>query len=192
VASAFLVTIFSLAEAGFGQQPATGKPMTPSIPFLGRSYHLASFNQKSNAMWEFTSSNESVNQWTTLLTVVDRPDARTRPDLDHLAEGIMDTYKANHGRVVMAKTMVDASGTPFNYMVVGFDQPADHRYELDFVKAAMGPKNAYTVVYGVRVTDAKDYVSKAKAYLDDHSSEIGHELEKMAAPATGTLPRKVF
>jgi len=42
-------------------------------------------------MWEFAAPNETVANWTTLLTIVDRPDARTRPDLDRLAQGILDT-----------------------------------------------------------------------------------------------------
>ena len=48
------------------------------------------------------------------------------------------------------------------------------------------------VIYGARVTDAKDYVGKAKAFLSARSGEIGMELEKMAAPAVGALPRRQF
>ena len=81
----------------------------------------------------------------------------------------------------MAKTMVDASGSPYNYAVAAFDLPAEHRFELNFVKAALGPKNAYIAIYGV-----------AKAYLNEHSSEVGLELEKATLPATSTLPRKEF
>ncbi|MBI2686632.1 MAG: hypothetical protein HYX27_09975 [Acidobacteria bacterium] len=165
---------------------------TPTVTFLGQPYRLASFNQKTNAMWEFTSANETVDNWSTLLTVVDRPDARTRPDLDRLAQGVMDTYKSRGGRILMAKTMVDASGTPYNYMVAAFDQPAQRRFELNFVKAAMGAKNAYMAIYGVRVADQKDYAGKAKAYLNERSGEIGKELEKAVLPAVGTLPRKEF
>ena len=75
---------------------------------------------------------------------------------------------------------------------VAFDEPGKRRYELNFVKAAMGAKNAYMVIYGARVTDAKDYVGKAKAFLPARSGEIGMELEKMAAPAVGALPRREF
>jgi hypothetical protein len=163
-----------------------------AMTFLGRGYRLGSFNQKANPMWEFVSVNETADNWTTLLTLIDRPDARTRSDLDRLAQGVMDNYKAHGGRVLMARTMVDASGTPFNYMVVAFDQPAQHRFELNFVKAALGPKNAYMVVYGVRVADAKDYVAKAKAFLNEHSSVIGKELEKATLPSMAALPRREF
>jgi hypothetical protein len=163
-------------------------PMT----FQGRAYQLGSFSQKTNAMWEFVSAPETVSNWTTLLTVVDRPDAKTPAELDRLAQGILDTYKSRGGKVVMARTMQDASGKPFNYMVVAFDEPGRKRYELNFVKAGLGAKNAYMLIYGARVTDAKDYVGKAKAFLSARSGEIGMELERMAAPAVGALPRREF
>lgn len=163
-----------------------------TVSFLGQTYQLASFNQKANPMWEFVRTPENVNNWTTLLTIVDRPEARTRQDLDRLSQGILDTYKSSGGRVLMAKTMADAAGTPYNYMVVAFDQPAQHRFELNFVKAVLGPKNAYMVIYGVRVADPRDYVTKSKTFLNEHSSEIGKALEKTQVPAPATLPRKEF
>jgi len=172
--------------------PANTKLLASSIVFLGRTYRLASFNQKSNPMWEFVSANETVNNWTTLLTIIDRPDAQTRPDLDRLSQGILDNYKSHHGKILVAKTVADASGTPFNYLAAAFDEPADHRFELNFVKIALGPNNAYLVMYGVRVSDPHDYVGKARTYLDRHSPEIGLELEKATLPAIGTLPRKEF
>ena len=52
----------------------------------------------------------------------------------------------------------------------------------------MGAKNAHMVIYGARVTDAKDYVGKAKAFLSARSGEIGMVLEKMAAPAILEMP----
>ncbi len=104
----------------------------------------------------------------------------------------MDNYKSHGGHILMAKTMVDASGTAYNYTVVAFDQAAEHRFELSFVKAALGPKNAYIVVYGVHIGDPHDYTAKAKAYLNEHSDEVGRELEKVRLPALGTLPRKEF
>jgi hypothetical protein len=162
------------------------------ITFLGRPYHLGSFNQKDHAMWEFSSANETVNNWTTLVTVIDRTDARSRSELDRLAQGVMDNYKSHGGRILMARTMTDSNGTPYNYIVAAFEQPADHRFELNFVKAALGPQNAYMVIYGVRITDPHDYTSKAKAYLDTHSSEVGKELEGLKLPALSTLPRKEF
>lgn len=162
------------------------------VNFFGRPYRLASYNQKANAMWEFTAPNETVTNWTTLFTIVDRPDARTPPDLDRLAQGILDAYKAKGGKVLLAKTMKDSTGKPYNYIVVGFDQPAQKRFELNFVKAALGPKNAYMAIYGVRVTDPKDYVAKAKAFLNERSTEIGKELENKKVPALETLPRREF
>lgn len=162
---------------------------TPTVTFMGKPYRLASFNQKASPMWEFTVPNETVDNWNTLLTIVDRPEARSRPDLDRLAQGVLDAYKSRGGRVLMAKTMLDSTGTPFNYMVAAFDQPAQHRFELNFVKAAMGGKNAYIAIYGVRVTDSKDYVGKAKAFLNEQSGRIGQELERAVLPPAGTLPR---
>lgn len=71
-------------------------------------------------------------------------------------------------------------------------QGALDTYKTRGAKVAMGAKNAYLVIYGARVTDAKDYVGKAKAFLSARSGEIGMELEKMAAPAVGALPRREF
>jgi hypothetical protein len=68
-------------------------------------------------------------------------------------------------------------------MVVAFEQPAQKRYELNFVKAAMGVKNAYMAIYGVRVQDAK-------TFLNEHSAEIGKALEKAQLPPVAALPRK--
>lgn len=163
----------------------------PLIPFLGQDYRLASFNQKANAMWEFTPSGESIENWTRLLTLVDRPDAKTRPDLDRLAQGILDTYKARGGKVLMARTM-SANGVPFNYIIVAFEQPAQKRFELNFVKIALAEKNAVIAVYGVRVQDAKDYTGKAKAFLSEHSAEIGKALEQASFPSIASLPRRTF
>lgn len=153
------------------------------VQFLGKPYRLAAFSHKVNPLWEFTAPNETVENWSTLLTIVDRPDAKTRPDLDRLAQGIMDTYKSNGGRVLMAKTFAGADGVPYNYMVVAFEQPAQKRYELNFVKAAMGAKNAYMAIYGVRVQDAK-------TFLNEHSAEIGKALERAQLPPVAALPRK--
>jgi hypothetical protein len=169
-----------------------GKSVEQPIRFQSRTYHLGSFNQKSHPMWEFVSAPETVDNWTTLLTLIDRTDATTRPDLDRLAQGVTDEYKSHGGKMLMAKTMVDASGTPYNYAVVAFDEPAKHRFELNFVKFGMGPKNAYTLVYGVRITDPKDYVGKAKTYLNENSEAIGRELANMPLPLIDSLPRKEF
>lgn len=162
-----------------------------SISFLGRDYRLASHNQKASAMWEFTTGNETVNNWTTLLTVLDRPEAKTRPDLDRLAQGIMDTYKAKGGVVMMARTMTSKDG-PFNYMIVAFPQPAQKRFELNFVKIALAKTNAVIAVYGVRIEDASKDASKAKAFLSANSQAIGQALEQANLPSTATLPRREF
>ncbi len=143
-------------------------------------------------MWEFAAANESIDNWTTLLTVIDRPDAKTRPELDRPAQGIMEMYTSRGGKLMMAKTMADSSGKPYNYLVAAFDQPAQHRFELNFVKAALGPKNASMAIYGVRVSDPRDYAAKSKSFLNENSSRIGKELETALLPAPATLPRKVF
>ena len=163
----------------------------PSINFLARPYRLGSYNQKTNPMWEFVSAGETVETWTTLLTLIDRPDAHSLPELDRLAEGLKNTYQSNGAKILMAKTMADASGTKYNYLVVAFDEAAKHRYELNFIKISLGPKNAYVAVYGARISDPKDYVSKAKAYLNEHSGEVGKALE-ILHPDLSTLPRKPF
>jgi hypothetical protein len=165
---------------------------TPSIRFQGQEYKLGSFSNKKNPMWEFVSGNESVDNWTTLLTIVDRPDARTRPDLDRLAEGIMSTYKSGGARILLAKTMQDSSGTPFNYLVASFDEPAKNRIELNFVKCVLGEQNAAIAIYGVRIADPQDYISQAKQFLDQHSSEVGRAIEQFAIPDLGRLPRREF
>ena len=163
-----------------------------SLSFLGHAYRLGSYNQKSKPMWEFVRTPETIDNWTTLLTLIDRPDATTRPELDRLAQGVMESYTSRMGKVLMAKTMTDAAGKPYNYLVAAFDQPSRRQFELNFVKAALGPKNAYIVIYGVRVSDPKDYVALSKKFLNEHSGEIGKELETMRLPEPSALPRKEF
>ena len=80
------------------------------VTFQGRSYRLGSFNQKANAMWEFVSAPETVNNWTTLLTIVDRSDARTVADMNRLAQGVLDTDMDRGAKVLLARTMKDAAG----------------------------------------------------------------------------------
>jgi hypothetical protein len=162
-----------------------------SISFLGKDYKLASHNQKAAPMWEFTTGKEGVDNWSTLFTILERPDAKTRPDLDRLAQGILDTYKAQNGKVLMAKTM-SANGVPFNYIIVAFPQPAQKRFELNFVKIALAQNNAVVAVYGVRIDDPTNDAAKAKAFLSANSEAIGKALEQAALPATSTLPRREF
>lgn len=48
------------------------------------------------------------------------------------------------------------------------------------------------MVYGVRITDPKDYTGQAKIYLDQHSSEAGQAVGNFVPPDLATLPRKEF
>jgi hypothetical protein len=143
-------------------------------------------------MWEFVAAGEDINAWTTLMTIIDRPDAHTRGELDRVAEGIKQVYESHGGKILMAKTMVDSTGAPYDYMLAAFDEPAQHRYEMNFVKVAQGPKNVYTVIYGARISDPTDYVSKAKRFLSTQSGPVGDALEKAVLPDIGKLPRTVF
>ena len=187
------IVLALVGTGGFAVLLAAGQGRTagPTAEFLDRTYHLGSFSQKNNAMWEFVTGKETVDNWTSLLTVIDRPDARTRVELDRLSEGIMSTYKSRNGQILMAKTMAGKSGEVYNYLVVAFDESAKHRYELSFAKIALSKTNAYVVVYGVRIGDP-DYLAKAKTYLTQHSGEIGRALENAVLPEIRTLPRKEF
>lgn len=159
----------------------------PPLTFLSKQYTLGSFNQKVQPTWEYVTGGETVANWTTLITLIDRPDAKTAPDLDRLAEGVLQTYKSNGGRILLAKTMKDKAGVPFDYMVAAFEEPAKNRFELNFVKFKMGAKNAYILVYGARID--KD---KGKDFLNQHSEEIGRAVENAVLPDLSTLPRKEF
>jgi hypothetical protein len=92
----------------------------------------------------------------------------------------------------MAKTMQGGAGAPFNYMLMAFEESAKHRFEFNFVKVALAAKNAYVVVYGVRISDPQDYTGNAKIYLDQHSGEVGHALANVVLTDIGTLPHKEF
>ena len=159
------------------------KPQS-SLQFQSRTYTLGSFNQKQNPMWEFVAPNETVNNWKTLLTLVDRADARSREDLDRLATGLMSTYQANNGRILLTKTLQDNSGAAYNYMVAAFPQ-ANNTHELNFVKMALAGNKAYVAIYGVRTADAK-------AFLSQNSSEIGRALNELKVPDLDSLPRRPF
>lgn len=163
-----------------------------AITFMGRPYQLASFNKKRNATWEFVPEGEHIDDWKTLVTVIDRPDAHDRSELDRLAEGIMSTYKANAGQILMAKTMQQASGEPFNYMVVAFEQPAEKRFEINFVKAALNSTNAVIMIYATRISDAQDSLGKGREFLNHHSSDIGRALGEAPLPDISKWPRKEF
>jgi len=175
-------------------RPADAKEGAMStLTFMGKTYDLASHNETNNhPMWEFTTGSEPIDRWTTLFTLIDRPEAHTREDLDRLSQGVMEFYKTQGGQVLLAKTLQNSSGVPFNYMVAAFEQPNLHMFEVNFVKMVLGPKNAYTAIYGVRVTDPNDYAAKTKRFLDVHSTEIGHALGEAALPDLSTLPRHEF
>ena len=164
----------------------------PAITLLGRPYQLGSYNQKEHPMWEFITTGESIDNWKSLVTIIDRPDAHTRPELDRLAEGVMQNYRSHGAKILLAKTMVDRAGTPYNYLSAAFDEPAKNRYEFDFVKIALTPKNAYVAIYGVRISDPANYLAKAKAFLDRHSGESGAAISDIVLPDIGKLPRKEF
>jgi hypothetical protein len=164
----------------------------PAIAFMSKKYRLGSYNEKKNPTWEFITADENVDDWSTLLTIIDRPDAHTHQELDGLAEGIMSTYKSHGGQVLLARTMQGNSGAVFNYIMVGFEEPAKHRFELNFVKVALGEKNAVVVVYGVRITDPQNYSAKARQYLNENSGDVGYAVGQLALPDIGTLPRKTF
>ena len=184
-----------LVAAGQGadtaQNTSKEKTVAPAMEFLERTYHLGSFNQKTNPMWEFVTGNETVGNWTSLVTIVERTDAGSRQDLDRLAQGVVESYKSRNGQILMARTMVGKSGEVFNYVAVAFEDVVQHRFELSFTKVALGHNNAYVLVYGVRIGDP-DYLQKAKAFLNQHSAEIGIELEKAMMPDFAKLPRREF
>lgn len=160
-----------------------------AVQFLSQRYRLGSYQQKHQPMWEFVREPETVDNWSTLLTIVERPDAHTRPELDRLSEGLMSTYQSNNGRILLAKTMQDETGQPFNYMVAAFEQPKEQRLELNFVRMSLTQRgSAAVVVYGVRISDRE----KAKQFLDQNSSGIGRALSTLELPDLAKLPRRVF
>ena len=191
---------------GFQSQPPTrlsGPPRREWSPklspqpesnllLLGKIYQLGSFHQNPNPVWEFVIRGETVNQWTTILTMIDRPDAHTRSELDRVSERVMANYKSHGGQILVSKTMQNASGEPYNYLAVAFEEPGQRRYEVDFVKAALGAKNVTVIVYGVRIGGAADYQTKAKQFLTRESEGIGRALANATLPDLNTLPRRVF
>ena len=104
----------------------------------------------------------------------------------------MAVYKSSGGQILAARTMRENSGASFNYMVAAFEQPDKHQYELNFVKMALEAKSAVVMIYGVRVSDPRDYRSKAKDFLDRNSGEIGRALGGMPLPDISKLPRREF
>jgi hypothetical protein len=170
---------------------ADAKDERTSLTFLNRTYTLASHSRKTRPTWEFTTGGESIDQWTTLVTLIDRPEVKTLEQVDRLAAGTSAFYREHGAKVLSERTFRDAAGKLFDYLVVAFDEKEEQRYELDFVKIALGKKNAYEVIYGVRITDP-DYLAKAKQFLDEHSIEVGVAVGEGHFPETSSLPRKEF
>jgi hypothetical protein len=56
----------------------------------------------------------------------------------------------------------------------------------------LGPSHAGVAVYGVRITDPRDYRAKARAFLDANSGEIGRALAGLKIPNLTALPRREF
>jgi hypothetical protein len=123
---------------------------------------------------------------------MDRTDAKTVPEMDRLAEGLLATYKKAGAVVLAAKTLKNQGGVSFNYLLVAFDEPAKQRYELNFVKVGMGPKNAHIMIIGLRVGDPKDYKARTKDFLEKRSGEVGQALGEFAVGDLSGLPRRVF
>src|ERR1700722_19063334 len=96
--------------------------MQPTLSFMQHPYQLGSYNQNSHPMWEFVPNGETVDNWSRLVTVIDRPDVHTLPELDRLAEGIMSTYKNGGGKILLAKSMRGQDGATFNYMLAAFEE----------------------------------------------------------------------
>jgi len=116
----FLVAVFAGLVNTAAAQP-------PTVSMMARTYRLGSYNQKSHPTWEFITGRETVDNWTTLVTLIDRPDAHSREELDRLGEGVMSNYKSHGGQILSAKTMRDKSGAAYNYLVAAFEEPAKRR-----------------------------------------------------------------
>ena len=179
---------FAMVSSALGDRT----PAVPSVSFMEHTYRLVSFNQKTQPTWEFTSNHETAADWTTKFTIIDRSDLHTSADLESISAGMKSDAESRGGKVLVSTSMRDDNGKMFPYTVIGFDQPAQHRFELDFVKAAIGSKNAYVAVYCVRITDEKDYVNKTKMYLHTHSSAVGTALSAATLPDIAKLPRTEF
>jgi hypothetical protein len=58
---------------------------------------------------------------------------------------------------------------------------------------SIGPKNGIVSIYGVRITDPKDYQAKTKQFLSANSGPIGVALSNGATtPDLAKLPRREF
>src|SRR5260370_41257951 len=104
------------------------RPVAPTITLLARTYQLGSFNQKNQATWEFITAGERIDNWTTLVTIIDRPDAHTRQELDRLAEGIMSNYKSHGGHNLLAKTLSDQTAAALHNTVAALAEQSKDRH----------------------------------------------------------------
>src|SRR4051812_8994168 len=93
----------------------------------------------------------------------------------------MASYKSHGRRILATKTMRQDSGAVF-YMEAAFEEPGKLRFELNFVRVAPGPKNAVVVIYGRPHHRPRDYRSRAMAFLDQNSGEVGRALGNVVLP----------
>jgi hypothetical protein len=182
-----------LAVAGIVSSISVWAMSPPTLTFMSKTYQLASFSHMNRPMWEFASPPETVDNWTSMVTLVECPGTHTNADVDKVAEGLVSIYRENHAQILMSKTMTGKSGKPYDYLVAAFEEPTKHRFEIDFVRVAlMEDHQAWCLIYGKRIADAEDYLAKSKVYLNQHSSEVGQALEAMSLPSKDNFPRKEF
>ncbi|HTP87099.1 MAG TPA: hypothetical protein VMJ34_09125 [Bryobacteraceae bacterium] len=167
---------------------AWAKSGPPAVHFMGKTYRLASFHAKDQATWQFYLEGETADNWTTMFTIVDRPEAQSGKEIDKLADDVKADYAAHGGKVFVTQKNQDVNGD-YTYVVVGYDSPAKQTYELQFVKIGKKFRNGYVASYGVRITDPKDYAAKTKAFLHGQSIEIAKALAEVSLPDIGKLPR---
>lgn len=167
-------------------------PAGPEVKMLNRIYRLAYYGKSNYEMWEFTSGAETVDNWTTLVTILNYPEATSLQRMDQLSEGLIKVYKSSGGQVLKAKSQQDAFGGVCNTIIVAFDEADAKRYELCFVKVAMGKSHAYAAIYGVRIPDLIDRHAKANAFLKENAIAIEQAMLSTRFPATESLPRQSF
>jgi len=86
---------------------------------------------------EICHSGDSIDDWKTLITAIDRADARTKEGLDRW-RGFCRATNVTAQRFCWRRRIQDRSGAPYNYVVAAFEEPAKHRVRAEFVKMAMG------------------------------------------------------
>jgi len=153
-----------------------------TFTFLNKTYTLKGIAPAPGRMWEFAPEGETLENWTTLVTLIDRPDAADLKAMDQVSQGILEHYQKNGGQIMMAKSLKGSDGQPFNFLIGAFDQKAHHRFELNYVRVFMRQPNAMIAIFAARVSDEGDYLVKAKSFLDHQSGLIGHALETTVFP----------